>query len=303
MPETPRRPWRIMLPLFVMIALGIIWSIYWYVASSIVQQRVALERAKLADRGLALDCTQESWVGYPFRFEFACTSPVVRFGTRLEARSGNLIAVALAYYPWQVAFLIDGPSTLTGNSGVPHTATHQRVLASVTIGQGNRPSLSVDVLKLAVQNIGTLDRLRLDSRPAAGITWEVSSTLETLNYEPTGRPALQLDHASLRGFLSMERELKIDHFDASRASVKLWGQGELSLDGNRRPAGKLSTETNDLDGVLKIAEPYLKLTEQQKSGLRAILGLIGSSMKADIIAQDGQLFVGPFKVANLRALY
>ena len=41
----------------------------------------------------------------------------------------------------------------------------------------------------------------------------------------------------------------------------------------------------------------------QVASLRKMLGLLGNESRADITARDGQLYVGPFKIADLIPLY
>ena len=49
--------------------------------------------------------------------------------------------------------------------------------------------------------------------------------------------------------------------------------------------------------------PHLDLSDGQLANLRTMLGLLGNAAKAPIIAKDGVLYLGPFKVADLRPLY
>jgi hypothetical protein len=101
----------------------------------------------------------------------------------------------------------------------------------------------------------------------------------------------------------MENTLKIDRIALEQGGVHYWGSGIVGLDAKNRPSGKLDTQTNDLDGLLRILGPHLQLTDEQKSGLRTMLGLLGSDARAPLIAQDGVFYIGPFRVADLPPLY
>ena len=81
------------------------------------------------------------------------------------------------------------------------------------------------------------------------------------------------------------------------------GSGSVGLDNVNRLSGKLDTQTNDLDGLLTILSPHLQLTEDKKAGLRAMLGLLGNEARAPLIAKDGILYLGPFKLTELQPLY
>ena len=105
------------------------------------------------------------------------------------------------------------------------------------------------------------------------------------------------------GTLSPERTLRVDNVSLQQKAVRYWGSGVVGLDAANRPSGKLDTQTNDLDGLLAILKPHLRLTDEEGSGLRAILGLLGNGSRTPLIARDGVLYLGPFKLAELRPLY
>ena len=303
MPQHRKRPWLILFPLLSFLLVAVLWSSYWFIAIELAKDQFERERVSLSERGLVLDCTQETWGGFPFRFEFNCTSPALHFMSRLEVRSANIMAVALAYNPWQVIVLIDGPTTATGATSLPTRAEHQRAIASIVIDSNNQPSLSVDLPKLIVPGLLTTDRLRFDARPAANAGIELAASIDGLNYQPTGRPELLIRRGDLRGSFFQDGRLSVERIELAEGNVRYWGAGEIQLDQSRRLAGNLSTETNDLNGLLSILDPHLDMTDDQKVGLRTVLGLLGQETKADIIARDGQLFIGPFKIADLVPLY
>ena len=292
-----------LLPLFGVIALAAAWSVYWFVAIAIARETAAGERQKLAERGITLQCGQEKWGGYPFRFEFHCTLPVLTFRDRLETSSKNLQIVALAYNPWQLVALLDGPTIAIGRDLLPMSASHQRIIASLTIGRDNQPSLSVDIPKVAIAGLTTADRVMLHTRPEPDGTTGVAGSVTKLNYQPAGRPELVMDQGDIVGTIARDNTLNVKKIELAQGTVRYWGTGDVTIDSGKRLAGKLSTETNDLDGLLAILEPHLDISAEQKGGLRNVLGLLGNEAKADIIAREGQLYIGPFKVADLIPLY
>ena len=302
MPNAATPSWRILLPLLGVLILAIVWSIYWFVALGFAKDRMATERANLADRGLTISCSEEWWGGYPFHFEWTCSSPVVTQDSVMEARASNMLAVALAYAPWQVVILLDGPTTLSGQKLMPVTASHGRIVASVTLDQDWAPRFSMEIPKLSVPKLLSVERVLVHTRPA-GESMDVAAALTTVDYQPEGRPVLVLDQADMTGTLLPDRTLFLDKVELRQGTIRYWGSGSLSLDSSRRVAGTISTETNDLNGLLSILEPHLALTDQQKASLRMLLGLMGNAAKADIISKDGQLFVGPFKVSDVPPLY
>ena len=84
--------------------------------------------------------------------------------------------------------------------------------------------------------------------------------------------------------------------------------GTVSLDAQHRLAGKLSSQTNDLDGVMKFIEPILALNEQDSAAIKNLVTLTGSdsatnTTKADFTAKDGALYWGLIKLADLTPPY
>lgn len=303
MPNEAARPWKMLLPLVSVLTIAVLWSIYWFVAIGIAKDKVAETREALAGQGTTLTCTNESWGGFPFRFEFDCSSPVLKWQDKAEARSGNLLAVALAYNPWQTVFLIDGPSTVPGLNAQPVTAQHERIIASVTLGKNYEPSFSSEIPRLAISGLLTAERIMLHTLPNSEGGTGVAASVSKLSYQPDGRPPLLIDDSNVLGVLQPDMSVKVDKVELSQGAVRYWGSGMVSLNPERRISGKLSTETNDLDGLLKILEPHFDMTDQEKAGFRTVLGLLGNEAKADIVARDGQLFIGPFKAIDLLPLY
>lgn len=303
MPSANRRPWRMFLPLGLVLFLLLLWSAYWYVAIGQARGRLAAERATLAAQGITLQCSQEEWGGYPFHFEFTCGSPVVSYAGRFELRSAKLLLVALAYAPWQVAALIDGPTSLSAPGGVHTEITHQRALAAVTLDRQGKPSLSAEVPAVSVDGLGKADKLMLFTRPAATGGTEVALQGAQVTYQPPGRPAVTVDNGSLQGTLQPDQTFRIDKFELNQGAIRYWGSGKLALDPQHRLSGKIDTETNDSQALFAIVGPQLGLSDSKLANLRTVLGLLGSGAKAPVIAKDGALFFGPFQISELAPLY
>jgi hypothetical protein len=291
------------LPLAAVLLLALLWTIYWFIAQGMVKTRFAEERAHLAAQGLTLACAEEGWGGFPFHFEFTCGSPVVILNDRGEVRSSKLLLAALAYAPWQVVALLDGPSTVTATGKAPLEITHQRAVAAVTLDRDSKPRMSAEIPALSIPGLGTAAKLMLHSRPAAGGGTDVAASVTDGNYQPEGKPPLPIAQGDLLGTLQSPSALRVENVTLQNGSVRYWGSGTVALDAAHRISGKLETETNDLDGLLKLLAPHLRMSDQQAAGLRSVLGLLGNEAKAPLIAQDGALYLGPFKIADLTPLY
>jgi hypothetical protein len=292
-----------LLPLAGVLLLCLLWTIYWFVAAEFVRNRSSEERARLAAEGVTLACTEEAWGGYPFHFEFSCSSPRLKLAEQAELSSANLLLTALAYAPWQVVALLDGPSTFMAEGILPTRADHQRAIAAITLVGDQAFKLSAEIPALSVPGHGTAAKLLFHSRPSATGGTDVAISVTEVNYQPAGRPPLIIAQGDLQGSVLSERTLNIERIVLAQGTVRYWGSGAVSLDSAHRPSGKLDTQTNDLDGLLRILEPHLEMSDQQKAGLRAMLGLLGNEAKAPLISQDGALYLGPFKIAEVPPLY
>ena len=303
MPNAAPRPWRMFLPLGLVLVLALLWTIYWLVASGTVKDRFSQERAALAAQGITLACTQESWAGYPFHFEFTCNSPVLTYGNKAEIRFARLLLVALAYAPSQVAALIDGPTTISGAGIAPVSVVHQRALAAVTAGKNGQFSLSAELPAASVTGVGDAKKLLLFTRPSSVAGTDIALQVTDVTYLPPGRPPIHVDDGTLQGTLQADQSFKIDRFELHQGQLVYWGSGTLALDAQRRVSGQVNTETNDAKALLAVAGPQLGLSDSKLASLRTMLGLLGSDAKAPIIARDGVLFLGPFQIAELKPLY
>ena len=303
MPNATPRPWRMFLPLGIVLLLAALWSAYWIVASGTARDRLTAERTRLASQGITLACTQESWGGYPFHFEFSCSSPILTYAGKAELRSANLLLVALAYAPWQVAALVDGPTQITPPGEMPIEVTHQRALATVTFDGNWQPAFSADVPALQVGSMARAGKLMLFTRPSASGGTDVAIEASQIGWSPDGKPPVTIDQGSVLGTLADTGSFKLDKFDLKQGELRYWGSGTLSLDEQHRITGQIDTETNDVQKLLSVAGPQLGLSESKLANLRTMLGLLGSDAKAPIIAKDGVLYLGPFQVAELKPVY
>lgn len=297
------RPWKMFLPLALVLLLALLWTAYWFVASGTAKARLGQERSALEAQGLTLACTDETWGGYPFHFEFTCSSPVLTSASNAELRSGKLLLVALAYAPWQVAALLDGPTTLATKDIPPTKIEHQRALAAVTFSKADQPSISAELPAASIAGLGHVDKLMVHSRPSADGQTEIALIVSGVSYQPPERPSLAIADGTLLGKLGPELSFRIDSFELKQGDLRYWGSGTLALDQDHRLSGQVDTETNDIRALLAAVGPHLDLSEGKLANLRTMLGLLGNAAKAPIIARDGILYLGPFKVAELRPLH
>lgn len=271
MASTAKRPWYMFYPLAGMLLLSIVWCGYWFVAFSGAKELIKTKRQEFASQGMELACAGESWGGFPFRFEFQCDVPSLQLTHGNEThqiQSTKVLAVAQAYNPLQVILLVDGPTSIDRTSVI-----HDRALISVKINA--RLDLAADAKELTV--------IRPDN------------------------PPITVSSAELVGQTSGQT-LEISWLKISKGPVDFAATGTVSLDSQHRLAGKLSSQTNDIDGVMKFIEPIFALNEKDRITITNLVTLTGrdpatKTTKADFIAKDGALYWGLIKLADLTPLY
>jgi hypothetical protein len=63
---------------------------------------------------------------------------------------------------------------------------------------------------------------------------------------------------------------------------------------------------SDLDALMTLLAPHLKLSEQEVAAAKTVISLIGGgtgkARKIDVIAKAGELYFGPFKIADVPPL-
>jgi hypothetical protein len=300
-PRARRRKFR-----FALIAIflfGAAWSLYWFVALEMAKNALEGRRLELSKGGLALTCDREFWDGYPVSVRFNCIAPQFDVKNRFKVRSANLKLFALAYMPWKFGAIADGPTSFRLGVDREVEAIHQPVSANITISANLEPAIAINVPNLHVSGVLKFESILIEAARGEAELHDIAIAFEKLNYQPDGRPELLLDKGDLLGVISSDGNLAVRKLELRQGNVRYWGAGNVALDEYHRMAGKLATETNDLDGLLSILEPHFDMNDQQKASFRTILGLLGSEAKSDIIARNGELFVGPFKVADLLPLF
>ncbi len=144
--ETRRRrsPLIMLLPAAVIGLVFAAWSAYWFIAISIVEREFEQALADARDGGRHIVCTDSRFRGYPFRFEWYCTEPVISLVPSsapentpdhavLTMTAADLVALALAYNPRHVIIQMTGPARIDGTAPVPFALDLEWTRASTSI--------------------------------------------------------------------------------------------------------------------------------------------------------------------------
>jgi hypothetical protein len=303
-------------PLAGMILLGALWCGYWLIAFAGAKELVQAKRLEFANKGLQLDCANEIWGGFPFRFEFQCQGASLQFALANKThdiKSVTMLAIAQAYNPLHVLLLIDGPSTVNGVE-----VTHERALISVTVNGGDSLDVSSEVTKVNAPGLFSASQLNFYGRKING-KLDLAVNTEGLAVLDPGLPIsitkaaiIAQTNASLlrqpHAVIAAGEPLEISSLNISQGPIELTAQGRIFLDPQHRLAGRLSSQTNDIDGLMKLIAPLFALNDEDSAAIKNLVGLTGTdpatkTTKADFTAGDGALYWGLFKLAELQPLY
>ncbi len=312
-------------PLAGVMLLFAAWSGYWVFAFNLAQQETANRRAMLAAQGTTLSCLDESWGGYPFRIEFTCRAPV--FDTKVQehavtVHASSLLIVAQAYNPSSIVALLDGPTSIKASDGSFLEAGHDRIIASFHYTGTECGRFSIEIPALAVSGVAEASLIVLHLRCRDGGA-NIAVNARDLTVYGTVEGPVRLDAASFdvvapSSLFAQSKPLlnasitgaraEVLSAEITRDGVVVKGKGWLGLDPGRRLVGTIATETNDIDGLLGEANRYHPLSKTDRTAFKTLLGLIDGSTadkqaKADFIAKEGELYWGPFKLADLPPLY
>ncbi len=301
-------------PLAGMILLSLIWCGYWFIAFSGAKELIQAKRLEFAGQGMELTCAHESWGGFPFRFEFQCEIPSLRLTHGEETykiQSTKILAIAQAYNPLHVILLVDGPTSIDRTAVI-----NDRALLSVTVNLSQDWDASLEAANVNAQDLFTAGQLKLFARKSNGRLDLAADTKELTVIRPEN-PPITVSSAELVGQTSASlltqrrlagQSFEISAFKISQGPVEFTATGTVSLDPQHRLAGKLSSQTNDIDGVMKFIEPIFALNEQDSATIKNLVTLAGSdpttkTTKADFTAKEGALYWGLIKLADLTPLY
>jgi hypothetical protein len=317
----PARPWRMFLPLIAVIVLWCAWSIYWYAVFTTTQSIYAREAETLTRQGISLTCAEQRWGGYPFRVEMNCTRPSFNFdqqGRKVTANAGNLLAIMQAYNFNHIIALLDGPTSLQEEGRPPLTATHDRAIASFRVTEEQTARMALEVAKLDIGRLAKSSSVIVNAElnPAAPSRLSASLTglavkpadqaevqIGDTAFEATAPPALVASPDPVRAAIATGERITLNRFEIRQGALTVSANGEVGLDPQGKPAGKVSTKASDLNLLLEWIKSAFNFEEKKIAPLRTILGMLQGgkpSIAADLIARDGALFWGPIKLADLR---
>jgi hypothetical protein len=159
------------------------------------------------------------------------------------------------------------------------------------------------VAHVDVQQIFTGDAVKLYARRING-SIELAGSLSSGKVVST----LPIDTAEFKAELENDTVIDLTQFKITSGTTNFDGAGKLSLDATHRVAGKLSTQTNDLTGLVKLLAPVFQLSEVDQIAIQNLIVAQNPNpdstlQKADFVGRDGAIFWGLFKLTDTAPLY
>jgi hypothetical protein len=112
--DPPRRSWKVALPLAFVIVLALLWSGFWFYASTAAQTTIEAWRARETSLGNVYACESLTIGGYPFRIEVRCRHPSAELSTNqpaLAVKTEDLLVVSQVYDPTFLIIQLTSPLT------------------------------------------------------------------------------------------------------------------------------------------------------------------------------------------------
>jgi hypothetical protein len=304
-------------PLLLVILLGAVWSLYWLFVFNQAKDIVAQARADLATQGATLACAQESWGGYPFRIEFACAGAEATVKTparTMNFKAKDVAAVMMAYNFRHVLAFVDGPSELNG-VGVSHNPARIS-LETAPDGAFDIAGEAPNVVVASAAGPLEAEMLRLFARRKDG-SLDLAANADRLTVAGTALDRAEFTGATPAAILDAPdpvaaaaktgQPFTLAEAKVTKGDVAITAKGAIHLDPEKRPAGKITTGTNDIDKLLAELAPKLQLSDENVAAAKSMLAILATdpnskTRSADLIAQNGELYWGPFKLTDLPPL-
>ncbi len=294
-------------PLAGMLLLCVVWSGYWIVTSSQVRKQLATERETLKVDGVDLKCGQELWGGFPFRFEFTCqTLSLVSRQTTIT--TPKLRAVAQAYNPFHILLLIDGPTNFAKGNLKLASVTHRNGIVSVVYDTAGNLDVRSEFFDVAIEGQAKAKSFRLFARKQ-GDKIDLAGDTDAIMVQPSNTKIDRMAFVAATSAVETETPaVDITSIKLSAGPANIEAQGRLEVNTAHNLSGKITTQTNDIDAVLKLIAPFSGMNEKSGAALKSLLALQGNdpklpAQKAEFTIKEGELYWGLMKIGKLEPLY
>jgi len=340
---TAARHWRVFAPFASILVLFGLWSGYWLWASAAARERVAAVRAELERQGLTLTCGSESHGGYPFRLSFSCNQASARGADGSRAGAERIEALARAWDPGHIVFLIDAPLSFRRAHGDPWKITHAPAIASLVMRRRHmNAALTAEHLVIDAPGGATFTAQRVDvnmrvpaESPAADPieppSADIAITADTIDVAAPGLRPVRADalqaaatfsrlplarpwpadvRAAARAAAASAATLTINRLTASADAVDVSASGKLEITPKGLPSGRISMHFNDIGLLFSRLAAHGVLAPKAAEAAAGLMVLLttagtqgGKPRPVDLVFKHGSIFWGPFRLASHGPLF
>lgn len=323
-------------------------GVIWYAAARIAENQIETSIAREARLGRVWSCGERETSGFPFEIVVRCGQPRLearKSKVGVSAAMAAITARASVLNPWSVEAKVDGPLTMDLSDG-RRVAARWRNLRVALEATTQGPDIALSGSGLEIRTTGfeddwervSAEELAARARPipdraADARVWNIALDVAGARAQPLDKIAGNTAPADLRidahvsevdpyasGSLLSRIEdwrqsggrISIVAASARKGDTRGSATGELSLDDERRPMGRIDAQLAGLEPVLK----QLGLG----AGALAIEGLVRGMFSRRTAAQsqepepaliplpirlqNGRVSIGPMKTPIvLRSLY
>lgn len=277
-----RRSWTVAMPLAFVIVLALLWTGYWFYASTKAQRTIEAWRVREASLGNVYTCGSLEVGGYPFRIEVRCRQPTAELRSnepQLSVKAEDLMVVSQVYDPTHLIVEMTGPLTASplGSSpawvanwtlaqasirGLPSSPERiSSVFDKLEVRRGAQIVIAADHLELhdrivsgspkqdplieVVVRLGAVSAPavhQLAAQPVSGEIAGVVTGLKTFSPQPWA--------AQLRDLQASGGHIEITQARLEQADSTVVGDGTLTLTPHGRLDGQLRLTVVGLDRLL-----------------------------------------------------
>ncbi|MCI0468427.1 MAG: DUF2125 domain-containing protein [Beijerinckiaceae bacterium] len=323
---------QLFLPLALLLALIIGWTIFWYGNSRQAAAAISTWMEREAELGRQWSCPGQKIGGFPFSITVSCVNPHFQgkvLGETVTGTFRGLHAKAPLVRPGSIAMELDSPLSAAGSGGAFNFSMQWSGLRfefEIESGPPKRFSVSGSQFQMRWQGggAGSVEgTIAMLNGTASGRTAKPGSAYDvTISLQQASIPALdnflattlplsaqfegtvtQIEGnsaAALTDFLEKWRAAN-GRVDIVRASLTSGpdgfdAKGSIGLDSEHRPQGKLDARFAGLETALRRmnADPVKLAIGQALSGLLGG-GKGGARLALPLILSDGFVRIGPFR--------
>lgn len=325
-------------------ALGlaiVLHALYWVVMSGQIRTAAQTWIEDKIEAGYAIDYAEMKVRGYPFRFTIHLTepevsAPVTDGGWRLSLNTAAASAQFYSLDHWIVTLgqtaLLD---TRIDGERSQYALTNEKARFSLMTRRGVTSQIGAEINALTITAqagpapiIASIERFAMNGRLTEGDEFISGFAIETARFDDS-----QLDNPLQSAFGETVALFQLDsvltEFDAlsqagdpldwSRAGGSLvirqtrldWGpaalagSGDVTLDSQIRPVGRLSVVVSDPESLISALEAARLVYDEQGAALRLAAMMAprrDEGIALPFLLQDGGLFLGPARIGEVGAL-